>query len=128
MIDLKRLRKENNLSQKDLSNLLNVNQSFISQIETFKKQLPYQYIEILKNKYNLEKYIISDILPIDNEIYYEKSGVKSSIQELAIFIAKNEDEFMKEKVFENIIEIRVAKRLVDLTSNKEEFLKFISEK
>lgn len=44
MFDLKRFRKENNLTQKQLAEYLNVTQGFVSQIEKGASQLPERYI------------------------------------------------------------------------------------
>lgn len=46
-IDLKLFRKQNNLSQIDVANILGCKQSFISQIETGHRQIPDEYISIL---------------------------------------------------------------------------------
>lgn len=46
-IDLKLFRKNNNLSQIDLAEILGCKQSFISQIETGYRQIPDEYISIL---------------------------------------------------------------------------------
>lgn len=46
-IDLKLFRKQNNLTQIDVAEILGCKQSFISQIETGYRQIPDEYISIL---------------------------------------------------------------------------------
>ena len=63
MFDLKRFRKDFKLKQEDLAADLSVRQSFISQVETGKDQMPDNWIDILKQKYsidNISSYIIED--------------------------------------------------------------------
>lgn len=53
MADLKRFRRDNNLSQEDLSNFLGVSIPFISQIETGKRDIPeHQLSKLLLNRMN----------------------------------------------------------------------------
>lgn len=66
MFDLKLFRKDFKLKQEDIAIALGVPQSFISQVETGKDQMPAKWIDIIKEKYsieNIEKYIGQD-LPI----------------------------------------------------------------
>ncbi|MFL0065547.1 helix-turn-helix transcriptional regulator [Tenacibaculum maritimum] len=59
------------------------------------------------------------------ECSFEKNGVKINVGDLVSFIANNEEEFMKYKVFSNIIEVRVAKRIAEITISKEELFKYL---
>lgn len=53
MADLKKFRRDNNLSQEDLSNFLGVSIPFISQIETGKRDIPeHQLSKLLLNRMN----------------------------------------------------------------------------
>lgn len=69
--DLRRFRKDNGLSQKDLALILGIGQSFISQIETGKDSMPEEYYDLLTGKYGeLGKYLsckqedLSDKIPV----------------------------------------------------------------
>lgn len=69
--DLRRFRKDNGLSQKDLASILGIGQSFISQIETGKDSMPEEYYDLLIGKYGeLGKYLsckqedLSDKIPV----------------------------------------------------------------
>lgn len=69
--DLRRFRKDNGLSQKDLASILGIGQSFISQIETGKDSMPEEYYDLLTGKYGeLGKYLsckqedLSDKIPV----------------------------------------------------------------
>lgn len=54
--DLKRFRKENNISQKKLSDILGVGQPFISQIENGKDPMPAAFMSKLADIYNISEY------------------------------------------------------------------------
>lgn len=62
MIDLKRLRKEKGITQKELAQLLSCGQSFIANVENGRRDLPPVKIEILERKFgNICSYITNDI-------------------------------------------------------------------
>ena len=71
MIDLKRLRKEKGITQKELAQLLSCGQSFIANVENGRRDLPPVKIEILERKFgNICSYITNDIeeiKPIENK-------------------------------------------------------------
>ena len=50
---LKELREENNFSQKDVANYLNIKQNTYSQYETCKRQLPIDALILLAKFYNV---------------------------------------------------------------------------
>ena len=50
----------------------------------------------------------------DGEIGLIKEGVKFNKEELALHFAINEDEFMKMKIFSNVIEKRVVERILEI--------------
>lgn len=61
MIDLKRLRKEKGITQKELAQLLSCGQSFIANVENGRRDLPPVKIEILERKFgNICSYITND--------------------------------------------------------------------
>lgn len=72
MIDLKRLRKEKGITQKELAQLLSCGQSFIANVENGRRDLPPVKIEILERKFgNICSYITNDIeeiKPIENSL------------------------------------------------------------
>jgi predicted transcriptional regulator len=51
IVDLKRFRRDNKLTQMDLANLFGCKQNFISQIESGQKQFPPDKVDILTAKY-----------------------------------------------------------------------------
>lgn len=62
MIDLKRLRKEKGITQKELAQLLSCGQSFIANVENGRRDLPPVKIEILERKFgNICSYITNDV-------------------------------------------------------------------
>lgn len=68
-IDLKLFRKQNNLTQIDVAEILGCKQSFISQIETGYRQIPDEYISILLalDGYNMSA--ITENRNVLNEVY-----------------------------------------------------------
>lgn len=71
MIDLKRLRKEKKITQKELAQLLSCGQSFIASVENGRRDLSPTKIEILEREFgNICSYITNDIeeiKPIENK-------------------------------------------------------------
>lgn len=62
MIDLKRLRKEKKITQKELAQLLSCGQSFIASVENGRRDLSPTKIEILEREFgNICSYITNDI-------------------------------------------------------------------
>jgi transcriptional regulator with XRE-family HTH domain len=59
--DLKRLRKDKNLTQVDIAELFSCKQNFISNIEAGLRSLPQDKLEILQYKFgDISEYIIDD--------------------------------------------------------------------
>jgi transcriptional regulator with XRE-family HTH domain len=60
MIDLKRIRKDLKLTQKEIGDILGVPQSFVSDIENYKSNPPESFIQKLREhfKISIEKYLI----------------------------------------------------------------------
>ena len=52
---------------------------------------------------------------------------QAEINEIAYKVVTNEEAFMNVKAFSNIIEVRVAKRLQQIMSNKESYLEWLKE-
>ena len=50
----------------------------------------------------------------------------TKIEEHVLDIVKNEEAYMKIKAFSNIIDVRVAKEILKITTNKETLLKYIN--
>lgn len=64
MFDLKRFRKDKKLTQQALDNLLKCGQAYISQIENYKRPLPPEYEEILKENFgDISGYNIEPVFP-----------------------------------------------------------------
>lgn len=62
MIDLKRLRIEKGITQKELAELLSCGQSFIANVENGRRELPPVKMEILEKEFgNICSYITNDI-------------------------------------------------------------------
>lgn len=58
VFDLKRFRKENNLTQVEVAELFSCKQNFISNIEAGIKQIPQDKLDILQSKYgDISEYI-----------------------------------------------------------------------
>ena len=92
MIDIKTLRKEKKITQIELSEILGIDQAFISQIENGAKNLPADRAKILKKKFgDLSAYITkptkrkkTEILPSPD--LQTMAGLQKSIENLTIAI------------------------------------------
>ncbi|CAM1343849.1 hypothetical protein [Tenacibaculum amylolyticum] len=85
---------------------------------------------IINNKYPQfsKEWLLTGTKETLDDIYYEKNGVKFFINEIINFVAEEEEEFMKRKIFSNIIEVRVAKKLAEITATKESLLAYLGKK
>ncbi|MGG8495934.1 hypothetical protein ACQY1Q_05935 [Tenacibaculum sp. TC6] len=69
-----------------------------------------------------------DNYPINETTEYsiDLEGKKEiTIRELVLMVAENEHECMKHQIFKNIIEVRVAKRISEITASKETLLEYL---
>lgn len=83
-IDIKRLRKDNKMTQVEMANVLNCKQSFISGIENGNYSLPDTMIELLSNKFgDLSTYIISNIITPQPQQPNDDSAATPALDELA---------------------------------------------
>ena len=48
----------------------------------------------------------------------EKDGVSFTLDEVALFVVKNEAHLMKNKVFENLIELRAKDKIIEILEKK----------
>jgi hypothetical protein len=69
--------------------------------------------------------LLSKTTSSKENISLEIEGIPITIDKIAHLIAKHEEEFMKQKIFSNIIEIRVAKRIADITLSKETLIEYL---
>ncbi len=102
-IDLQKIRRDKKLSQKQIAEILNVPQSFVSQVENMKSPMPEYWISILVNKLN-----ISDVSDYEVELEEQKiSQVFNSQNGLSIF--NDIDKFIellksRDSVFKEIVQ------------------------
>jgi transcriptional regulator with XRE-family HTH domain len=65
----------------------------------------------------------------ENQIYIDVSDKKSlNLDEIAVIVAENEDELMKRKIFSNVIEVRVAKKIAEITTSVDSLKKYLDLK
>ncbi len=89
--DLKRLRKDNNLSQQDLSDILEVSRSRLSRIENYKERLSYEQLLNLKEHFEeIESYEKTDE-PSDNQQSALIQHLKEQIESLKKIINLKKD-------------------------------------
>lgn len=63
--------------------------------------------------------LIYNYLFIDNNILVlKKDGVEFSIEEIALFVVNNENEFMKIKAFSNMAELRARNKVIEIMEKK----------
>ncbi|MCF6347033.1 MAG: hypothetical protein L3J20_01875 [Flavobacteriaceae bacterium] len=78
---------------------------------------------------SITNYINKKYLGIGNDSniinYLEIDGIKISISVIENYVVNNEEVFMKKKGFKNMIELRVAKKLLELVNNPEKIKEFL---
>lgn len=108
--DIKQIRKELGLTQTQFALKLGVSMRTVQNWEGNQRNIPnwvsysVQYLVLTENS---------------NKLIFEKEGVKIKIEELVNFIVNNEEAFMKNKAFSNIIELKVAKKIEEITTLKD---------
>lgn len=124
---IKKIVDEGNVSKYQISKITTVSEPTIGRILSGATKKPSDRIvdEIYNSLTNESN--TNNLFPKDTEVYFEKDGLRVSVNELSTFIASNEDAFMKEKIFSNIIEIRVAKRIAEITTSKEKLIEYLKE-
>ncbi len=72
IFDLKRFRRDNRLTQTQIANLFGCKQSYISDIERFRRPMPEAYMKILLDRFNAEEvktYYIEHSIQNPNLVY-----------------------------------------------------------
>lgn len=91
---------------------------------------------LLAKKINskFDKYSIDDLLsfnfdsqPKEKELIYknENEKVSFSVNEIIDIVLENEELFMSKKSFSNLIEIKVSKRIAEITSSREKLEEYL---
>ena len=80
--------------------------------------------DLLKKELSKEKNLSIGL--IGEHIVKDVEIPATKIEENVLDIVKNEEEYMKIKAFSNIIDVRVAKEILKITTNKETLLKYIN--
>lgn len=108
------LRIQNHEVMGDIADILNVKPSFLSAVETGKKNVPSEWIEILSKHYNLtdeEKSKMIDAIELSKtQIKVDLSGENNYKREMALIFQRS---------FNNIDE-ETSKRIIQLLNNKED--------
>lgn len=108
-IDLQRLRKESKISQKELAKMLNVPQSFISQVETGKDPMPEYWPQMLIDNLNISDisvYEIEENDPVPTFINSQNGTSVFNDIDKFIDLMKSRDELFRDVVKEKDEQIK----------------------
>lgn len=122
-LDVKKIREELSYTQQEIANELKVNVRTVQKWESGEVKIR-KSTELAINNLRLKDVNKGGVL--NEELFLEKDGVKLTGDEIAIFVAKNEEYFMEKIIFSNIVEKRVGKRLIEITQSEESFKKYIT--
>lgn len=86
------------------------------------KRLSITHLEEIINKFDLRTEYLKYF---DSNSVNEPTPEHNNLNELALMVVENEDDLMQVKIFSNLIEKRVAKRLVEIASSKDKLLEFL---
>lgn len=115
---VKKLRSNLSLSQSELANRLGVSARTIQNWEGGKRNIPELAKEALRKLSNGDTK--------KEEICLTKDGVNIKMSEVLHFVVENEEEALKYKIFSNIIEVKTAKRILEITTSKEKLLDYLN--
>ena len=114
MFDLKRFRKDKKLTQQALDDILKCGQAYISQIENYKRPLPPEYEDILKEKFgDISGYNIDEIPQKAKSIKHIPDNVPSVPYEFVQLLfdeRKKHDEKEAELLSQNRILLEIIKK------------------
>lgn len=101
-IDLQKLRKDNKISQKQLAEILNVPQSFISQIENKKDPMPAYWPQLLIDKLNISDISVYEVDESPQATIVNNQNGTSVFNDLDKFVLlmKSRDELFRDIVKE----------------------------
>ena len=101
-IDLQKLRKDNKISQKQLAEMLNVSQSFISQIENKKDPMPAYWPQLLIDKLNISDISVYEVEESPQATIVNNQNGTSVFNDLDKFVMlmKSRDELFRDIVKE----------------------------
>lgn len=101
-IDLQKLRKDNKISQKQLAEMLNVPQSFISQIENKKDPMPAYWPQLLIDKLNISDISVYEVEESPQATIVNNQNGTSVFNDLDKFVMlmKSRDELFRDIVKE----------------------------
>ncbi|CAL2106674.1 hypothetical protein T190115A13A_270031 [Tenacibaculum sp. 190524A02b] len=129
--EIRKILKENNISGYKLEKDLKVTQVGADKFLNGETKKPYKktllmYDEYINNGFKTNNSYVNETEEDynSNEIC-EIDGVKIKLKSLVSYIATNEEKFMNEKIFSNIIEIRVSRKLAEITASKENLYKYL---
>ena len=122
-LDVKKIREELSYTQQEIADELKVNVRTVQKWESGEVKIR-KSTELAINNLRLKG--VERVNVLNEELFLEKDGVKLSGDEIAIFVAKNEEYFMGKIIFSNIVEKRVGKRLIEITQSEESFKKYIT--
>jgi transcriptional regulator with XRE-family HTH domain len=114
MLDIKAEREKRGMTQDEFADLLGVSRKTIVNYESG------------GNIPDTKEKIFSRILSNNTHVSEPDTDYGIDIKELAYLVIQNEDELMKIKAFSNLIELRVAKRVMEVSKSKEALEKFLN--
>jgi len=118
LIEAIEILKEKGVTAYEIASKTDLTEAGVLKILSGKTKKPHK--STIQTLINYAKSIVNN----GNELISDNDF---SVERVALYVAMNEDEFMKEKVFSNIIEKRVAIRLMELTSDPVKFKRFLEQ-
>lgn len=125
--DIKRLRKKMGLNQTEFGEIIGKGYRTIQTYESGQSVPGGDAMLKLKELY--QEYFGEGIVTGsdgDNNLYLTKEGVKVTMRDIVDFADKNHEAFFNERYFKREIEIKVAKKLFELSNDPEKLKEFIS--
>ncbi len=110
---LSKLISEKGVTSYEVSKSTGISESTISRMLNKNSKPNIKNRQILAKYFNVsEQYLINGVKSNPTTVL-TKDGVAFSITEVSLFVVNNFDEFLKEKIFSNAVELKIKEKIIE---------------
>lgn len=125
-VDIKRIRKKLNFSQKEFADKLGTS---VRSVINWEKGDTEPQAKFLTQLYEISNSNTQEVAfsNLEEAVHLKKDGVRITSKEIEEFILKNESHFFNRPNLKSAIELRVAKKVILLMNNPEEIKRWLKD-